>query len=120
MLPGKSDSFPARYAARQLYGRLLRAGIRVYEWHRSVLHSKTAVVDGTWCTVGTYNLDYRSWRFNLEVVAAIEDTTVAAALERQFHDDLADAHEVSYEAWKRRPWLIRVLDQFFYSFRKML
>ena len=120
MIPGKSDSFPARYAARQLYGRLLRSGIRLYEWHRSVLHSKTAIIDGTWCTVGTYNLDYRSWRFNLEVVAAIEDSSVAGAMERQFHDDLAGAHEVSYEAWKRRPWLERVLDRFCYSFRKML
>lgn len=120
MIPGKSDSFPARYAARRLYGRLLRSGIRLYEWHRSVLHSKTAIVDGTWCTVGTYNLDYRSWRFNLEVVAAVEDSAVAGAMERQFQDDLAEAREVSYEAWRRRPWLERVLDRFFYLFRKML
>ncbi|MEM9729985.1 MAG: phospholipase D-like domain-containing protein [Myxococcota bacterium] len=120
MIPGKSDSFAARHAARSLYGRLLRSGIRLYEWHRSVLHAKTAIVDGAWCTVGTYNLDYRSWRFNLEVVAAVEDATVAGAMERQFQDDLADAKEVSHAAWKRRPWLVRMLDRFFYSFRKML
>ncbi|MEM7138955.1 MAG: cardiolipin synthase [Myxococcota bacterium] len=120
IIPGKSDSFPARYAARRLYGRLLRAGIRLYEWHRSVLHSKTAIVDGDWCTVGTYNLDYRSWRFNLEVVAAVEDATVAGALERQFNEDLALAHEVSYDDWKRRPVAIRMLDRLFYMFRKML
>ncbi|MGB5810856.1 MAG: cardiolipin synthase [Polyangiales bacterium] len=120
MIPGKSDSFPARYAARRLYGRLLRSGIKLYEWHRSVLHSKTAIVDGQWCTVGTYNLDYRSWRFNLEVVAAVEDSAVAGAMERRFHEDLAQAEAISYEHWKRRPLHIRVLDRFFYLFRKML
>lgn len=120
LIPGKSDSLPARHATRKLYGRLLEAGIRLYEWHRSILHSKTAIVDGEWCTVGTYNLDYRSWRFNLEVVAAVEDAKVASAMERRFHEDLASAEPVSYSQWKRRPVWVRVLDRFFYSFRKML
>lgn len=120
MIPGKSDSFPARYAARRQYGRLLRHGIKLFEWQRSILHSKTAIVDGAWCTVGTYNLDYRSWRFNLEVVAAIEDTAVAGAMEQRFNEDLEQAKPISYEQWRRRPLLIRMLDRFFYLFRKML
>jgi len=120
MIPGKSDSFPAQYAGRRLYGRLLRGGIKLFEWQRSILHSKTAIVDGEWCTVGTYNLDYRSWRFNLEVVAAIEDAAVAGAMEQRFNEDLEQAKPISYEEWRRRPLLVRMLDSFFYLFRKML
>ncbi|MDH3624928.1 MAG: phospholipase D-like domain-containing protein [Myxococcales bacterium] len=120
MIPGKSDSFPAQYAGRRLYGRLLRSGIQLFEWQRSILHSKTAIVDGEWCTVGTYNLDYRSWRFNLEVVAAIEDAAVAGAMEQRFNEDLEQAKPISYEEWRRRPLLVRMLDSFFYLFRKML
>ncbi|MDH3727365.1 MAG: phospholipase D-like domain-containing protein [Myxococcales bacterium] len=120
IIPGKSDLFPARYAGRRLYGRLLRGGIKLFEWQRSILHSKTAIVDGEWCTVGTYNLDYRSWRFNLEVVAAIEDAAVAGAMERRFNEDLEQAKPISYAQWRRRPLLVRVLDRFFYLFRKML
>lgn len=120
LIPGKSDSFPAQYASRMLYGRMLEAGIQLFEWQGSVLHSKTAIVDGRWCTVGTYNLDYRSWRFNLEVVAAIEDPEVAHAMEWRFEEDLAHAKPVSYEQWRRRPWVVQMLDRFFYSFRKML
>lgn len=120
MIPGKSDSFPARFAARRLYGRLLRSGIKLFEWQRSILHSKTAIVDGRWCTVGTYNLDYRSWRFNLEVVAAIEDSAVAGAMERRFNEDIEQAKPISYERWRNRSLFVRVLDRFFYLFRKML
>jgi len=120
MIPGKSDSVPARCAGRRLYGRLLQAGIKLFEWQRSILHSKTAIIDGEWCTVGTYNLDYRSWRFNLEVVAAIEDAAVAGAMEQRFNEDLQQAERISYEQWRRRPLFVRVLDRFFYLFRKML
>ena len=109
-----------RHAAQSLYGRLLRAGVRLYEWQGSILHSKTAVVDGRWCTVGTYNLDSRSLRFNLEVVAAVEDAAVAGAMEERFHEDLKHTQPVSYEAWRRRPLYVRMLDSFFYRFRRLL
>ncbi|MDH5493139.1 MAG: phospholipase D-like domain-containing protein [Myxococcales bacterium] len=61
LLPGQSDLPAVRFASRRLYSRLIRRGVRIFEWSGSVLHSKTAVVDGVWCTVGTYNLDYRSF-----------------------------------------------------------
>jgi cardiolipin synthase len=99
IVPGKSDVPVVRHAARKLYGRLLEAGIQLYEWQGSILHSKTAVIDGHWCTVGTYNLDSRSLRFNLEVVAAVDDTAVAGAMEERFN---------------------RMLDDFFYRFHRLL
>jgi len=120
ILPGKSDVIAARHAACKLYGRLLEAGIQLHEWQGSILHSKTVVIDGRWCTVGTYNLDSRSLRFNLEVVAAIEDAALAGAMEERFNEDLEHTKPVSYEEWKRRPLHIRMLDDFFYRFHKLL
>lgn len=120
IVPGQSDVMAVRHAARKLYGRLLEAGIQLYEWQGSILHSKTAVIDGQWCTVGTYNLDARSLRFNLEVIAAVEDAAVAGAIEERFNLDLAHAKPVSYEEWRRRPWHVRMLDDFFYRFHRLL
>jgi cardiolipin synthase len=120
IVPGKSDIPVVRHAARKLYGRLLEAGIQLYEWQGSILHSKTAVIDGRWCTVGTYNLDSRSLRFNLEVVAAVEDAAVAGAMEDRFNEDLEHTRPVSFEEWRRRPLHVRMLDDFFYRFHRLL
>jgi cardiolipin synthase len=120
IVPGKSDVPAVRHAARKLYGRQLEAGIQLYEWQGPILHAKTAIIDGRWCTVGTYNLDSRSLRFNLEVVAAIEDASVAGAMEERFNQDLEHTSPVSYEDWKRRPLHQRMLDDFFYRFHKLL
>ena len=120
IVPGESDVLAVRHAARKLYGRLLEAGIQLYEWQGSILHSKTAIIDGRWCTVGTYNLDSRSLRFNLEVVAAVEDAAVAGAMEDRFNEDLEHTTPVSYEEWRRRPLHVRMLDDFFYRFHRLL
>jgi len=120
IVPGKSDVPAVRHAARKLYGRLLEARIQLYEWQGPNLHAKTAVIDGAWCTVGTYNLDSRSMRFNLEVVAAVEDAAVAGAMEERFNVDLERTEPVTYEDWRRRPLHQRMLDDFFYRFHKLL
>jgi len=120
ILPAKSDVIAVRHAARRLYGRLLQSGIQLFEWQGPILHSKTATIDGRWCTVGTYNLDSRSLRFNLEVVAAVEDAAVAGAMEERFNEDLEHAKPVSYEEWRRRPLHVRMLDDFFYRFHRLL
>jgi len=120
IVPGKSDVTAVWHAARKLYGRLLEAGIQLYEWQGPMLHAKTAVVDGQWCTIGTYNLDSRSFRFNLEVVATIEDSAVARAMEQRFTEDLANTEPVSYAEWRDRPLSARMLDDFFYRFHKLL
>jgi cardiolipin synthase len=65
LLPVESVVPAVGYATRRLYDWLLRHGIELYEWGQSILHSKTAAIDGHWCTVGSYNLDYRSFTYNL-------------------------------------------------------
>jgi cardiolipin synthase len=120
LLPGQSDVPVAAYAARYLYGYLLRHGIELYEWSQSVLHSKTAVIDGDWCTVGTHNIDRRSSTYNLEINVVVEDREVAARLAARMQQDMEASPRVDAEAWRFRPLSVRLLEVFFYLFRRFL
>ena len=120
LLPGESDVPAVSYASRRMYGWLMDRGIHMHEWRGNVLHAKTAVIDGQWCTVGTYNLDYRSWRFNLEVTVSIEDAAVGNAMKERFFQDLESAPPVDRRVYRFRPLSDRLLEHFFYLFRKLL
>jgi cardiolipin synthase len=119
VLPSKSDVPAVGYATRRLYAALLRRGIRLFEWAQSILHSKIAVVDN-WCTVGTHNLDYRSWIFNLELNVVIEDAQIAEELRDRIGEAIAVSVEVDPHAWRFRPLLERLLELLFYRFRRLL
>lgn len=120
LLPGESDVPAVSFAGRRLYSWLLERGVRLFEWQGNILHSKTAVVDGEWCAVGSYNLDYRSWRFNLESIVTIDDPSVAEAMEQQFERDLQRAGPIELRHWRYRSLSERGLEWFFYRFRKLL
>ncbi len=99
---GVSDVPIATVAARHVYGSLLEAGVRVYEMQGRTLHAKTAVVDGFYAHVGSFNLDRWSYDRNLEVVAMTLDPGVGAALEKVFRDDVKNSEAVSLDAWRAR------------------
>ncbi len=121
LLPGESDLPAVYYAGRKLYPWLVEHGIQLYEWYgAATLHAKSAVIDGDWCTVGTYNLDYRSLRFNLEVTVAVEDAKVGGAMERRFEMDLEQARPLNLHDFAFRPLGERFFENFFYLFRKLL
>ncbi|MDP3276911.1 MAG: phospholipase D-like domain-containing protein [Deltaproteobacteria bacterium] len=119
LVPHKSDVPAVAWAARASYARLLRAGVHIHEWTSSMLHCKSAVIDG-WATVGSYNFDYRSLRYNLEVNAVTELTHFVRTLEASIRADLQASNPVLYDQWKLRPWWHRIVEQFFYLFRKIL
>lgn len=120
LLPGEGDVLAIYYASRRLYAWLMRHGVKIYEWQRTVLHSKSAVIDGSWSTVGTYNLDHRSWRFNLEVNVAVTDRAVGQAMKSRFEQDLEHSVLVDRNNWRFRPLSERLVESFFYLFRKLL
>ena len=120
LVPGRSDVGAVYYAGRRLYGRLFRHGVRIWEWHKSVLHSKCAVIDDQWSTVGTYNLDYRSWYFNLEVNVAVESEQVAQSMRSRFELDISESSELDRRRWDFRPLMDRFFEYFYYMFRKLL
>ena len=96
------------YASRSFYGDLLKSGVRIYESRDIMLHAKTAVIDGVWSTVGSSNLDYRSFIHNDEVNAVIVGEDFAREMEDLFRQDLAQADAISLARWQDRPFTNRV------------
>ncbi len=120
IVPAHSDVEAVKFAARAQYPRLLAAGVRIYEWQEGMFHSKTATIDGTWCTTGTFNFDYMSIRSNLEVNASVLDSELACAVEAAFEADLKRTREVDADELKFRPLGERLLEAGFYRMRKFL
>jgi cardiolipin synthase len=102
MVPRHSDVKIAQFAGRWYYGKLLRGGVRVFEYEPAMLHAKTLVVDGNVAIVGSANADIRSWRLNFELGAMVADPAFARTLEERFVRDLAHSHEVTLEEIERR------------------
>ena len=120
LVPQQSDVPVVTYATRRLYDWLLTRGIEIYEWPDGILHSKVAAIDGEWCTVGTHNLDYRSFAYNLEINVVVEDPQVAKVLESRIERDLARGDVVDPYHWRFRPLGTRLLEELFYAFRRLL
>lgn len=121
ILAATTDVKIVLWAARGLYPRLLNNGIEVYEWANGrVLHAKTAVVDGTWATVGSSNLDPLSLRQNLEVNAIVTEPAFASALERMFVEDLAQCQRITLADVKQYGLLERLVSWVAYRLRHWL
>jgi len=110
LIPGAIDHNLVRQASRSEFGRLLENGVQIYEYRPALLHAKTLIVDGIWSTVGSTNLDYRSFSLNEELNVAIYDVGTAQRLERIFADDLANSRRVMYKDWKNRGLASRFLE----------
>jgi cardiolipin synthase len=107
VLPSVSDFSPVLHAGRSYYNRLLRCGVKLHELQDAVLHAKTAVIDGVVSTVGSSNLDWRSFVGNNEVNAVIVGDDFGDTMERMFQRDLAASEPITAEQWARRPLLQR-------------
>lgn len=103
LAPGRSDLALLNQAARAQYTRLLRAGVRIYEWTGPMLHAKTLAADGKLALIGSSNLNPYSFLSTYELDVLIEDAAIASALEYQFLDDLGHAREITLEEWSARP-----------------
>jgi len=104
IVPGEHTDVPiVRQASRLFYERLLKHGIRVFEYQPTMMHAKTMVVDGIWSTIGSSNFDERSFRLNDEVNVNVYDEGIAARLEEMFREDLAHSEEIKEYKWLRRP-----------------
>ncbi len=95
-------------AARSYYGKLLRGGVRIFEYEPSMLHAKTLVVDGQVAFIGSANVDIRSFRLNFEIGALVNDAAFAGALERRFVRDVVQAREVTLDELARTGRLTRL------------
>lgn len=102
ILPGHTDSWLVFHAGRAYYAELLEAGVKIYERRDALLHSKTALIDGVWSTIGSTNLDWRSFLHNDEVNAVILGRDFAAQMQTMFDADLASSNQITPEQWARR------------------
>jgi cardiolipin synthase A/B len=111
ILPGPgTDQKWVRLASRRMYGRLLKSGIRIFEYRPAMMHAKILLVDDCWALVGTTNMDNRSFEHNDEVNLAMRDGEVIERLGRDFAADLAVCDEVTLAQWRRRPLWERALN----------
>ena len=108
VLPSVSDSGLVFHAGRAFYDELLAAGVKIYEMKLAVLHAKTAVIDGVWSTVGSTNLDTRSFLHNSEISVIVLGDSFGAEMERAFQEDVKNSSPVKLNEWRHRPWSFRV------------
>ncbi len=113
MVPLHTDIPIARWAAHGLYGRLLRAGVEVWEYTPSMMHSKLAIADDT-LIAGSANLDIRSGWINYELVAVVTDPHLAAQARADFEADLSRSVRISIEEWQNRPVIQKLKERFSY------
>lgn len=108
MIPEKSDSWLVQLATRSYLDDILLAGVNVYVYRKGFLHSKLMVSDDSFCTVGSTNMDFRSFEHNFEINAFIYDTKTAIQIKNIFLQDQKSCHKLSLRRWRRRPWLQRL------------
>ena len=111
LVPRFSDVPLAQYASRRRFDDLLQKGIRLFEWTGPMLHAKTVVVDSLWSALGSYNMDNRSWHHDLEVNVHVLDRDFGRRMDETFEEDLAGAVELKLDAWRRRNWQNKALEQ---------
>ncbi|MDY7548229.1 cardiolipin synthase [Glaciimonas sp. CA11.2] len=108
IFPSVSDSGLASQAGQSYYHQLLAAGIKIYRLQVAILHAKTAVIDGNWSTVGSANLDIRSFLHNYEANVIIMGDEFGSEMENAFDDDLSTSDEITAEAWDQRSLTDRI------------
>jgi cardiolipin synthase len=111
LVPGNhTDAVPVQFAGRTMYGELIEAGVRIWEYQPSMMHAKTVVVDDRWSVIGSANLDERSMELNEENVVGIAGPDYACAVVEGMEADFARSREVKLEEWRRRPLWQRALE----------
>jgi cardiolipin synthase len=119
LVPAKSDVPVVQFAVEALFDTLLRHGVEIWTLPGTMLHAKTAIVDESFTTIGSYNLDERSWRKNLEVNLGVEDRDFARHVRAWFERDLAGATPVDLATWRERSLARRGFEWAAFAMRKL-
>ena len=120
ILPSRSDSAVVFHAGRAHYTELLQGGVKVYEHAGALLHAKTAVIDGVWSTVGSTNLDWRSFLDNDEINAVVLGREFAQKMQVMFDADLASSQAIDLPSWNQRPVEFRLKEWMAQLWRRLL
>jgi cardiolipin synthase len=113
IVPGRcTDQRWVRLASRRMWGELLKAGVRIFEYRDTMIHAKVLVCDGLWSVIGTTNIDNRSFEHNDEVNVALYDAAVSKRLLTDYERDILDSEEITLERWQRRPLWEKIVGPF--------
>jgi cardiolipin synthase len=115
-----TDSALVQHASHHHFGTLLKKGVKIYEYNKTLLHQKVIVVDGTWSCVGSTNFDERSFQLNDEVSIGVIDPVVAGQLRAAFMNDLRSTNERKFDEWKDRSLWHKTVDGVAYLGRSQL
>lgn len=119
LVPSKSDVVVVQYALEALYESLLRNGVEMYCHSGPMMHAKTTIIDDSFATIGSYNLDERSQTKNLEVNIAVEDAAFATHVRQWFDRDVETATHLDLYEWRARPLARRGIEYMAYALRKL-
>jgi cardiolipin synthase len=108
ILPSQTDSWMVFHAGRSYYEQLLRAGVKIHERRGVILHSKTALIDGVWATVGSTNLDWRSFLHNHELNAVVIGAEFGSQVQAMFDKDRSASDAITLDQWEARPLQLRL------------
>jgi cardiolipin synthase A/B len=121
MLPGEvTDAQIVRHAGHRYFAALLRGGVRLFEYQRTLIHQKVVVVDGLWSHLGSTNLDNRSFESNDEISLGVVDAEIAASLRQAFLADQRLCREITLRDWEREAWTHRLRDLLSWRLNEML
>ena len=120
IIPHKNDSLMVQWASRAYYAELLDAGIHIFEFFGGLLHTKSVVVDESYCLVGTVNLDMRSLWLNFEVTLAVDDIAFTRELLQLQQSYIEQAYRVDIDLWRNRNVIHRFQERLFSLFGPLL
>ena len=112
VLPGSTDSALVFHAGRSYYTDLLKAGVKIFERREALMHSKTALIDGVWSTVGSTNLDWRSFLHNEELNAVVLGRDFGEQMRAAFEHDIERSEQIVLDGWQQRGIRLRAKEAF--------
>jgi cardiolipin synthase len=115
-----TDNAIVQHASHHHFGTLLKRGVKIWEYDRTLLHQKVMIIDGLWSSVGSTNFDDRSFQLNDEINVGVLDAKLAAQLRAAFADDLRHAKQRSFDEWQDRSLWHKTVDGVAYLGRSQL
>jgi cardiolipin synthase len=120
LLPERNDSWMVWRSSRSYIKELLEAGVHVYFYLKGFTHSKLMMVDDVFASVGTANMDIRSFNQDFEANALIYDAAITRQLKQDYEDDIENSKEIFLEAWEKRPVFEKVQESVARMFSPLL
>ena len=115
-----SDNPMVQHAGHRNFEKLLRCGVRLFEYPSTLLHQKVMTIDGVWCAIGSANFDDRSFEINDEITLSFIDAATAKRLDEVFEKYCPHCDEIKLEKWRKRGWRHKLLDNAYYLFNEVL